>query len=352
MERKGWILTETDLKAWMQNLLQAGYSVVAPIEQDGIDLFHRIDTPDEVNFRFSKTRWSPKEFLFPRTETLYRYKLDNSLPLLEDPVESHAEQVLFGVRACDAAGFDRLDSILLSGRKDPFYAQRRARTWVIATACSVVPEECFCTAVGGSPIGTDGVDLQLFPLESSWLLAALTSQGSLLVDVGQTQWTGATEHDWERADEIGRKSMDNVRHSPIPVEFGETLEKAFEKRVWDIGERCLSCSICAYVCPSCACFDMNQEGNAWCGVELRSWDSCTFALFTRHASGHNPRPTSTERFRQRLLHKFSYMSEDDSNFRCVGCGRCLTLCPSGIDIYEAVFNVVAAFKEDDNHAEP
>jgi predicted aldo/keto reductase-like oxidoreductase len=91
---------------------------------------------------------------------------------------------------------------------------------------------------------------------------------------------------------------------------------------------------------------MNHDANAWCGEQCRSWDACTFGLFTLHASGHNPRATRGERYRQRVLHKFSFTGEGEDHFRCVGCGRCVALCPAGLDIGEIVTAAAAAIEQE------
>jgi len=100
------------------------------------------------------------------------------------------------------------------------------------------------------------------------------------------------------------------------------------------------------VCPSCSCFDVHHEGNAWGGREFRNWDACTFPLFTLHASSHNPRGGPDARYRQRVLHKFAYSTpEHRQAVRCVGCGRCIDLCPAGIDIHDAVCRLAAPPRE-------
>jgi formate hydrogenlyase subunit 6/NADH:ubiquinone oxidoreductase subunit I len=342
-----WKLTEADLRRWLRGLLE-GNSVVAPVEEDGVVLFRQIESEEAAIVEPSgKTRWSPKEFLFPRSEALYRYNFTGGTVNLEDPPLAEEHQILFAVRSCDASGLVRLDEIFLGDTKDRLYAARRDHTTVVTAACAAADPECFCTAVGYSPVGEEGSDVQLVPLEEGWLLRVLTSRGGDLVGDSSEGWKAATAKDVKRLEEIEKKVAGQIERSPVNREWSQVLEEGFEHGAWDrLALHCLGCSVCAYVCPSCSCFDMNHDGNAWCGEQCRSWDACTFPLFTLHASGHNPRSTRQERYRQRVLHKFAFKGEDDQPFRCVGCGRCVALCPAGLDIVNTVAAAVEAIREE------
>jgi formate hydrogenlyase subunit 6/NADH:ubiquinone oxidoreductase subunit I len=346
-----WKLTDVQLMEWLSGLLE-GSNVVAPVEEDGVLLFRQIASPDQATVTPSgKTRWSPKEFLFPRSEALYRYAFKGSTVLLEDPSGPDRPQVLFGVRSCDASGIVRLDDIFLSGMKDRLYAARRDNTTIVSVACNAADPECFCTAVGYSPVGEEGCDIQLVPLDGDWLLRPLTEKGKELVGEGGEAWKQATAADRKKIRVIAKKVTGQIERSPVNQEWSQVLEEGFEHGAWErLAQHCLGCSVCAYVCPSCSCFDMNHEGSAWCGEQCRSWDACTFPLFTHHASGHNPRKTKQERYRQRVLHKFAFKEEGDQPFRCVGCGRCVSLCPAGLDIVNTVAAAVEAIREEGANA--
>jgi ferredoxin len=115
----------------------------------------------------------------------------------------------------------------------------------------------------------------------------------------------------------------------------EWLDKNFDSPLWEeFASACLGCGACAYACPSCHCFDMQDESNRKESVRYRNWDTCGLALFTLHTSGHNPRSTQTARWRQRVMHKLSYMPKRFNLTACMGCGRCSRLCPNGLAISE------------------
>ena len=344
-----WRLAESQLREWLGRLLGEGYTVVAPVRTDGVPLFGRIRSADLATLSPSgKTRWSPKEFLFPRAETLYTYAVDGGTVRVSDPPPRGTRQVLFGVRPCDAAGLARLDSAFLGGTPDPVYGERRRGTTVVSAACADADPECFCTAVCGSPIGEEGSDAQIVPLDGGWLVRSLTPKGAALIEATSARWTPASSRERARIEEIGGRVAAQIGRGPVPREWGRLLEQGFAHPAWKrVAEHCLGCGICAYVCPSCSCFDMNHEGNAWCGTQCRSWDACTFALFTRHASGHNPRSSKSDRYRQRVLHKFAFSSAESQAFRCLGCGRCIALCPAGVNIVEAAQAVVTAVQEEE-----
>jgi len=344
MGRTGWRLTEVEFRVWLDDLAAGPRSLVAPVEIDSLRLFRPVKGADEVCLAVGKTRWSPKELLFPRTEVLYSYGVQGRRVQLHQPPVEDRDQVLFGLRPCDTAGISRLDTVFLGDQVDPFYAARRKSATIVTVACASADPECFCTAVGGSPGAEDGSDVMITPVGEHWLVAAVTERGRVLLSEVNGEWSAAEDHDWKTAQEQRLEVETEIDAVPLDEKLAEILEGSFDDSGWDaLGDRCLSCSVCAYVCPTCTCFDVHQQGDAWHGDQLRCWDACTYSLFTRHASAHNPRPDRASRYRQRLLHKFAYQREgEEGAFRCVGCGRCIALCPVGIDIHNAVHSMVRA----------
>jgi ferredoxin len=128
-----------------------------------------------------------------------------------------------------------------------------------------------------------------------------------------------------------------------PLEgLGEALNDLFNDEVWEeMSAKCVNCGACAFVCSTCHCFDVQDEGKGGKGKRIRIWDSCMFPIFTKEASGHNPRHLSKERFRQRVMHKYSYFVDNYGESLCTGCGRCIVACPAGVDIREVIKNVLS-----------
>ncbi|HID08245.1 MAG TPA: 4Fe-4S ferredoxin [Armatimonadetes bacterium] len=330
-----WVISQDKMGQWVGAMKSANMRVVAPVEEDEMFVFREIDTPDEIRWDYTQSRWAPKEFLFPRTEPLFCFRFNGDDVQLIDVESDARETVLLAVRPCDAAGFDALAKVFLTDYEDPFFATRREHTIIVALACTQPMPTCFCTAVGLSPASTDGVDLLLCPVDGRYLLRAITEKGERLIQIASELFEPADDAVQARAQEVQAHAEAQLPPRGKLENIADVLMNKFESELWEeLSRRCLSCGACTYVCPSCSCFDVADEGNVWGGCRYRNWDSCGFAMFTLHASGHNPRPTQMHRCRQRVMHKFSYFPARFGRNMCVGCGRCIQVCPVGMDIYQ------------------
>jgi sulfhydrogenase subunit beta (sulfur reductase) len=314
--------------------LSAKAVCLGPVRSADGPRWERLSASSVLDLKSVNTRLSPKEFFLPRREVLCTFRGDK---LEELPPESKAERtVLFGVRPCDARALQCLDLVFGAGQSrfsDPYYLERRERTLIITLACREPGRTCFCTSLGGSPADTEGADVAAVDLGAEFLLTAVTDIGRALLEEHEALLTAPDQSRLESA----RKQAERARSQVQAVDLEkltETLKQDFEDPVWEeLARPCLGCGICAYVCPTCHCFDISDEVDSrGAGVRIRSWDCCQYPLFTRHASGHNPRVSRKQRLRQRIMHKYAYTLETSGVVFCVGCGRCILNCPAHLDI--------------------
>jgi sulfhydrogenase subunit beta (sulfur reductase) len=282
----------------------------------------------DVTFDHIRSTLSVKNVVFPKVENLFYYNNSKTESTIEEiDLNKIPEVVLWGAHPCDNAAFDILKSIFCWDIKDEFFAKRMEKLAVIGLSCHKSDDYCFCTSVGLSPDCQKGSDILLTLLKSGdYKAEILTDKGLGIVE----QFPDIFE-----SESKNEAVITTVKQKFSHVQVTEKLAKAFEHPFWvENSLRCIGCGACAYVCPTCACFDIQDETRGKNGKRYRSWDSCGFGLFTLHTSGHNPRHVQSQRWRQRLMHKFSYMPERNESLGCVGCGRCSSGCPVDMNIAE------------------
>ncbi len=326
------LIPKDQIAALLAALLEQ-YQVIAPVEEDGLVTFGRLGSPEEAVLDYRNARVSPKGLLFPQAETLLTYSLAGESPEVQEAPQAQDGQVVFGIRPCDARSFVLLDRVFDgNGWHDGCYLSRRRNTTVVALACPKPGVACFCASVGGGPFSTEGLDVLLTDLGHEYLLEVVTDKGAALAEA----WS-----EYGEADEGSLRRRAELQAGAEAALAGRVETEGIDRRLkgmWDdvfwerLHEKCLGCGVCTYLCPTCHCFDIVDEGSDRDGQRLRLWDSCMFPLFTRQASGHNPRPTGKERWRQRLMHKFCYSVESYGEVGCVGCGRCVVNCPVNLDL--------------------
>lgn len=309
--------------------------VYGPVNEGDYVLFRALKNGEEPLTVYANSRNAPKQFLFPPREELLKFtRVGQHMSFAGE-----GEAVLFGVRPCDARSFVLLDMLFDQATyKDSYYIDRREKTTVITLACVHPPyTTCFCTAVDGTPTSSQGADILLTDLGDSYLVEFITPKGErLLTRFGEP----ADEAAMMKKEEIAVRAAGEVKSAPPAKDIKPILDRIFEHPFWDtIHEKCLKCGTCTYLCPTCHCFDISDETKGSDGVRIRTWDSCMYPLFTLTASGHNPRPSQKERWRQRVMHKFKYYVDNFGAISCVGCGRCVLLCPVNIDIRKIISDI-------------
>jgi sulfhydrogenase subunit beta (sulfur reductase) len=333
------LVRKDSLEKLFDILKQNSKTIYAPATKNGKISFRETTQFSDITTNYIQTTLSSKEVAFPRTEKILDYTGNkNGMSVKGIDLKSIPEIMLWGVRPCDAVGIGELSAIFNWDYKDEIYNNRLSHVTVFGFSCSKSDEYCFCTSAGGNPGNTSGSDILFTQLgdDGDYLAEVLTDKGSAVVSM-------ATEL-FEKAGEIRKEQF--LVHVPVRFnkeEIRKKLERSFESGQWiDHSLRCLGCGACAYVCPTCACFDIQDEAHGKSGSRVRCWDSCGFSLFTLHTSGHNPRELQSQRWRQRIMHKFSYMPDILSVYGCTGCGRCSRACPVDMNILEHLISIQEA----------
>lgn len=313
----------------------AGHRILAAVERDGRTEMQPVERVSDVSRGHLQTTLSAKDVVFPKVERLLRYTLTGGSVQLESAHPEPQPTVLFGLRPCEAGAFSPLDAVFNWDSRDVFFNTRMAATTVVGLACTQADEACFCTSLGGAPDNRAGSDLFLQETEGGWLAEVLTPKGEAL----QALAPQAFQPTGDRAP----RPVVEVPQAFDGQSLQERIGARFDTDIWrDQSLRCVGCGACAYVCPTCLCFDIQEEADPKRGERLRCWDSCGLAHFTLHASGHNPREHQSQRWRQRIQHKFRTYPERYAMFGCVGCGKCSRACPVDMNLREHLVEVAKA----------
>lgn len=296
-----------------------------------------------------QTTLPAKKLLFPQNEPVLEFSTsvegDKETLEIKEIVPPSKPAVLFGVRPCEARAAWLLDGVFGSEPRDIYYWKRRDQTTLVSLTCTPPPSEnCFCTSVEGSPGSEEGSDILMTDLGEKLYVRTLSTKGEELVSAARSLFEEPKPEDKKKLKALHTEAEKSIqRELKGARKISEKLKTAFDSPLWDEeAMSCLRCGICTYLCPSCHCFDINDEvdnPSPLQGKRIRAWDTCQFPDFTMHSSGHNPRPDKASRLRQRLLHKFQYFVQVYDKIMCVGCGRCISLCPVGIDIIEVLDKV-------------
>ena len=343
----------------LKRLQEEGYQTVGPRVKDETLIYGQIENIDELlygyiteqkagSFRLIHTdhkryfdaipgAQSWKQFLFPsRAELFTLQKNGNGWKTLDSQTDTPS-YAFIGVRACELAAIQIQDNIFMRPDfTDPVYRQRRQCIFIVSVNCLAPAGTCFCASMGSGPRVKDGFDINLTELEDVFLLtigselARSILNGIEYEDASAFMLTTA-EHAIERAIQLMGRTLDII-------DLPELILKNLDAPHWkEISERCLSCGNCTQVCPTCFCWDvvdqMSLDGKTT--SRTRVWDSC-FNPGYSYLAGGNTRPTIASRYRQWLSHKLGTWKEQHGTLGCVGCGRCITWCPAGIDLTEEV----------------
>ena len=312
--------------------LSKNHKVIAPTAKGPTHVFLEINDPDAVVLDYSTTVLPPKKFFMPTKEELLRFERSGGV-VSATPVET-VPKVFLGLHSYDMHGILRLDFLMKEGNPDKTYLARRENSYFIGTTF-VPDEEHFSESVGIPIDDTEGFDAFMTPVDGGYVLKTLTKEGENLMK-------GYTE-DKKPAESVPLQKFQKKVMLDL-VRIPSVLDKAYSSGVWmEAGDKCFSCGSCNLVCPTCYCFDVDDEValNLNEGTRLRMWDACQLTSFAEVAGGESFRKKREARVRHRVYRKFRYLMNKYPKPLCVGCGRCIRACTAKIDIVE-MLNAAAA----------
>jgi NAD(P)H-flavin reductase len=355
-------LARQDLEMLIQALRRDGRQVIGPTIADGAVMLDEIDSVDDLPVAWGVNNAPGRTSLVKRADqrvfdqppgpsSWKRWTFPPRVAQLawsdgavadegHVAVTPATPKAFLGARACEIAALAVQDRVLLEGPvKDADYATRRLDNLIVAVECAVAGGTCFCTSMGTGPELSGGYDLGLSELDDGFVIRVGTQAGQQAL--AGLPVAPATETQLDAA----RASVDSVRAqmgTPLPMaDVPAALKAAANSPRWaEVAERCLACTNCTLVCPTCFCTSVGQRSDldGQLATTERSWDSC-FTLDFGRVAGGNFRTRVEDRYRQWLTHKFATWWDQFGSSGCVGCGRCIAWCPVGIDVREEVMAI-------------
>jgi ferredoxin len=351
-------MTSADFVGMVDALCDQFDEVIAPVLVDGVIRLRPIDGSDDLpvgatddqrpgsyrstatggaqRFSYAVGPDSLKALVHPPRSPVWSMTRDDSGAVAVSVTPTRpVRRAVLGARACDLAGLDRLGRTQLDGpHPDPHHAAARAGLFLIGVDCSRPAPTCFCESTGTGPFVDGGADLSMTELEDNdgvhYVMRAGSEQGREFAESLDLQPAGP---DAVAAAERARGRMPTTERSMSPDAASIVLDDLDHPRWDDVAERCLTCGNCTAVCPTCFCTDMDDrvELDGHTAHRDRVWDTC-FSLEYSHLGSGPVRASARSRYRQWLTHKLGTWQDQFGESGCVGCGRCITWCPVGIDL--------------------
>lgn len=261
---------------------------------------------------------------------------------IDDP---NGKTLIVGVKGCDTKALSFLDLALTKQDfVDPAYQKWRENSIIISTDCQEIGESCHCNLMNGKPYAETGFDLNLSQIDSSYYIEIGSDKGETLLEEMKKHIpvSEATDKDVRTVEENRQNMLERLNSQNREMERTESYDNLLNAgyEIWEEEcKDCIGCGGCTHICPTCYCLILNDESDSKNFIKVRSYDSCQYHGYARVAGGGTPRLRMVQRFRNRYFCKFSYTKTNLGEYGCTGCGRCLDVCPAGIDIRTVVKNV-------------
>jgi len=307
-------------------------------EQDG-GTYRLVRSNDRSLFGYALGPESWKKYLFPPRLSLWKGRLDGDHVVMDEPPAEGRKLAFLGIRSCELHAMSVQDRVFMGGAYvEPVYARRRENLFLVAVNCGHAGGTCFCVSMNTGPRADAGFDLALTELIDDGRHVFLAEVGSdrgaeILSSVPHTP---ASSADVAAASRVVEKTSGSMGRSLDTTDIGALLARNYEHPRWDeVAGRCLTCTNCTMVCPTCFCSAV-EDTTDLTGREaerVRRWDSC-FTIDFSHIHGGSVRTSPKSRYRQWMTHKLGTWWDQFGTSGCVGCGRCISWCPVGIDITE------------------
>jgi sulfhydrogenase subunit beta (sulfur reductase) len=305
-------------------------------EQDG-GTYRLVERADDALFGYAVGPDSLKRYLLPPAAPLFRAERDEGGGVTFTAPDAQAPAYAFlGVRPCELAAVAIQDQVLLGGtRVDPGYGRTRGRVFTVAVQCAVAGGTCFCASMGTGPRAAGGFDVALTELlEGAHRFVAEVGSAAGAEVLAEVETRPATAWDLEAAEGATARCRAMMGRQLDTDGLHDALLANLDHPRWDeVASRCLSCGCCTQVCPTCFCtaFTDATDASGLVATRTRQWDSC-FSVGFSYIHGGPIRPSVAARYRQWLTHKLATWTDQFGTAGCVGCGRCITWCPVGIDM--------------------
>src|SRR5512133_3322628 len=354
------VIDPAALEELVRALRERGFRVLGPMVREGAIVYDELDSAsqlpigwtdeqapgryrlerrdDEARFGFAVGPHSWKQFLLPSRLRLWRARRDDEGLEVEPEPTDDTPLAFFGVRACELQGIAIQDRVLLEGQfVDREYAARRKDTFIVAVNCFEPGGTCFCVSMGSGPKAEAGYDLALTELldgSHRFLVDVVTARGSDVL--AELPRRSAEDADRRAAAEAVEGAAQKMGRQLDTSDLRGLLARNLEHERWDeVANRCLTCGNCTMVCPTCFCTSVEDHTDlAGENAErVRLWDSC-YSVDHSYIHGGSIRPSNRSRYRQWLTHKFGTWHDQFGESGCIGCGRCISWCPVGIDVTE------------------